>query len=502
MTLAEAGSAPRADKKQKKKNKQKDTKNKDKSQKRAHHELGDHNGSATEPIVAKKAKQATPTVSVVSQDDPVAYYKEHAISVDSTKAYLPWTQFGHSKFDENVMTACASFERPSPIQAACWPIIQDKRDVIGIAETGSGKTLAFAMPGLQHILTRGAPRRSCKPTMLVLSPTRELALQIEEQCTQAGKPCGVETVCVYGGSNKAAQQQILTRQKPQIIVATPGRLQDLIESEALDISDVSFLVLDEADRMLDIGFEQAIRSIISAIQHPTRQTVMFSATWPESIRKLANDFLRDPVRVTIGSDDLTVNQNVKQVVEVLEPDDKYFRLMKLLQDYHRSRTNRIIIFVLYKKEAENLERRLLGKKFKVAAIHGNKNQTQRIAALDSFKQGTAPLLVATDVAARGLDIPMVEYVINYTFPLTIDDYIHRIGRTGRAGNKGLSHTFFTEHDKAHSGELYNILKTANAEVPQKLLNFGTAVKKKEHKVYGAFFKDIDPNVKGTKIVFD
>ncbi|KAJ1673605.1 hypothetical protein EV182_004909, partial [Spiromyces aspiralis] len=367
-------------------------------------------------------------------------------------------------------------------------------------------TFAFGLPALAHILGLPEKQRKTKPgrpLVLILAPTRELAMQTHEQCRDSGRHVGVKSVCLYGGVSKNDQKSQLKKDQPAILIATPGRLIDLIEDRTVDLSRVSYLVLDEADRMLDQGFEDAIRKIIGATKPAeTRQTVMFSATWPESVRKLANDFLKDPAKVTIGSDELTVNQRVKQIVEVLEPTQKESRLLQLLEKYHHTRKNKVLVFVLYKKEAGRIEGFLRKKGWKCEAIHGDKPQDQRTKALELFKTGKVPLLIATDVAARGLDIPNVEYVINFTFPLTIDEYIHRIGRTGRAGKKGTSHTLFTSYDKSHSGELVNVLRSAGVPVPEALLKFGTAVKKKEHKAYGAFFKDIDPNVKGTKIIFD
>ena len=200
--------------------------------------------------------------------------------------------------------------------------------------------------------------------------------------------------------------------------------------------------------------------------------------------------------------DLSANNRIEQRVEVVDPFSKESKLLNLLKEYHKSRKNRILIFALYKKEAARLEGFLKRNGYHVAAIHGDLNQQQRSSAIEGFKNGSCPLLIATDVAARGIDIPNVEYVINVTFPLTIEDYCHRIGRTGRAGKSGISHTFFTVHDKTHSGSLINILKQANQKVPDELMKFGTTVKKKLDPNYGAFTKDIDPNLKPTKITFD
>jgi ATP-dependent RNA helicase DBP3 len=264
---------------------------------------------------------------------------------------------------------------------------------------------------------------------------------------------------------------------------------------------VTYLVLDEADRMLDLGFEPHIRTICSGVR-ADRQTLMFSATWPSAVQKLAAAYMVNPVRVTIGSQDLSASHSVAQTVEVIEPHARDNRLLELLNQHHKSRSNRIIIFVLYKKEAPRVEALLQRRGLTCGAIHGDISQVQRTSAVEKFKAGTVPLLVATDVAARGLDIPDVEVVINYSFPLTTEDYVHRIGRTGRAGKTGIAHTFFcAASDKPRAGELINVLREAGQKVPEELMKFGTTVKKKESKLYGSHFKDVDFTAKATKTTF-
>ncbi|KAJ2853380.1 RNA-dependent ATPase [Coemansia erecta] len=502
------------DKKAKYDNKQKKDKKEKHSKKRGNSDASDGDnapsGEVAKKIKTSNKKPEAPTAQATSAAVTPAlaqsFYEKHNICVTGDDTFLPFLEFSQTPFSSNILKACRKFAAPTPIQSACWPVITANRDVIGIAETGSGKTFAFALPAVHYLSNKYGDRaKKChKPLVLVVSPTRELALQTHEQFLEAGKQLGITSVCLFGGAPKGLQLKELKTTKPAIIVATPGRLLDIVEhDQAMDISEVSFLVLDEADRMLDQGFEKDITSIIGMLsQGNDRQTVMFSATWPKSVRNLADTFLRNPVKVSIGSDEIAINERVNQVVEVVNGWDKNRKLLDLLKTYHRSRKNRVLVFALYKKEASRIEALLKQKGYNCTSIHGDKAQNQRLEAIDAFRDGSIPLLVATDVAARGLDVPDVEYVINYTFPLTIDDYTHRCGRTARAGKKGIAHTFFSEDDKKHSGELVNVLRSANMNVPEALLKFGTTVKKKEHSSYGAFFKDVDTSAKPVKIIFD
>jgi ATP-dependent RNA helicase DBP3 len=322
----------------------------------------------------------------------------------------------------------------------------------------------------------------------------------------------VHSAVVYGGTNKDSQRQTLAN--ANIIVATPGRLKDFMSDGTISLSKVRFLVLDEADRMLDKGFEDDIKQIVSSMPKAgKRQTAMFTATWPASVRKLAATFMKDPVRISIGQQpegrdepdgELRANPRIKQIVEVIDPFAKQERLIQLLKQHTAGskKNDRILIFALYKKEASRVEETLSRRGFNVAGIHGDLSQSARESALAAFKFGKVNMLVATDVAARGLDIPEVKVVINNTFPLTAEDYVHRIGRTGRAGKDGLAITLFTEHDKALAGGLVNVLKGAGQSVPEELLKFGTTVKKRQHDAYGAFFKEDRGDKKATKVKFD
>jgi ATP-dependent RNA helicase DBP3 len=460
--------------------------------------------------------------------------KKETENLNTNEAYLPYSTFDSPgckrEIDAALLKHCTvekGFLKPSPIQAQCWPVLLHagsdgkSRDIVGIAETGSGKTLAFGIPALDALAKENggkAGKQGRAPRMLVLAPTRELAMQSQVVLEDFGSVVNLKSVVIYGGVPKYEQKNVL-RKGVDCIVATPGRLKDLINEGCCNLKKVSQLVLDEADRMLDMGFEEDVRFIIGNCMEKGkgRQTAMFSATWPAAIQKIAFEYMTRPVRVYVGfesivgsngenavDDSLSANKRVSQTVDVVDEMAKDSRLRKLLQKYHSKRDNRILIFALYKKEAARIERSLQRDGWSCNSIHGDKTQEARTKALASFKSGECPILIGTDVASRGLDIPNVEVVLNYTFPLTIEDYVHRIGRTGRAGKTGISHTFFTSNDKSHAGELQQVMKQAGQKVPEDLMKFGSTIKKKEHKMYGNFGPTSSslPMKKATKITFD
>ncbi|KAI1655452.1 DEAD-domain-containing protein [Daldinia decipiens] len=495
---------------------------KDRKKKRKTEELeangvnGNSNGSAdstanrvADASIASGTSQTyeqSAALSAVSESDIAAFLSTHEITVTdplSDKPFRPIIEFSHLPSSALIAkTPFASFKAPTPIQAASWPFGLSGRDIVGVAETGSGKTIAFGLPLISAVLGMPKSKGSGNIRAVVVSPTRELAMQTNEQLAKLGDLVGLKTVCIYGGASKDDQRVLL--RKADVVVATPGRLKDFLEEGSAKLGEAKFVVLDEADRMLDKGFEDDIKRIIGCTpRKEDRQTLMFTATWPQSVKALASTFMVSPVKIQIGgnaSGDLQANIRIEQRVEVIDPRGKETRLLQLLKA--QPKNERVLVFCLYKKEATRVEGFLLQRGIKVVGIHGDLKQEQRTRSLEAFKTGQTPVLVATDVAARGLDIPEVKLVINVTFPLTIEDYVHRIGRTGRAGKTGLAITLFTEHDKAHSGELINILKAAGQQVPEDLLKFGTTVKKKTHGTYGAFYKDVDMTKKGTKITFD
>lgn len=415
------------------KNGQAPTRTEKSDKKKRKHREEKRNGDAAASSVLSEPSQTTngglenmsyhesKSLSDVSKAEVDAFLSQNFISIEDPKSsnLKPILGFQHLPRDCNHSAMFKSFKSPTPIQAATWPFLLSKRDVIGIAETGSGKTLAFGVPCARHVSSRIAESKESKPVIraVMVSPTRELALQIHEQMTQLLANTKLRAVCIYGGMPKQEQRSAMALS--HIIIATPGRLNDFIQEGSADLSNVSYLVLDEADRMLDKGFEQDIRKIVGEIPVGQAQTAMFTATWPPSIRELAEQFMKDPVKINIGdnpSGELRANLRVTQKVEVLDPREKEQRLLQLLKQYQsgKNKQDRILIFCLYKKEAARIESFIRSRGFAVAGIHGDMNQSARTQSLDGFRDGSVPLLVATDVAARGLDIPAVKLVINVT----------------------------------------------------------------------------------------
>ena len=401
------------------------------------HVPGQGNSTSITPSTTQPKYSEDPSLTALPRSEIDSFLSDHFITIadPSTPTTLrPITSFSHlPKLTDT--SPFAFFKSPTPVQSAAWPFLLSGRDVIGVAETGSGKTLAFGIPCIRALTSLPQPKKPQGPVAraVMVSPTRELAVQIHAQIATLATPAGLESVCVYGGVPKPPQ--IAALRTAHIIIATPGRLNDLIAEGSANLSSVMYLVLDEADRMLDKGFEEEIRKIISCCPSTGkgRQTAMFTATWPPSVRDLAATFMRDPVHISIGDNhggELRANTRIEQRVEVVDPRGKEQRLLQIIKQHQsgKNRDDRILVFCLYKKEATRVEGFLHSKGLRVAAIHGDMSQENRSRSLESFKSGACPLLVATDVAARGLDISAVKLVVNCTFPLTVEDYVHRIGR--------------------------------------------------------------------------
>lgn len=421
-----------AEEPEKKKSKTKKSKSKSSESKESSTE-----GQHAAPAKQDSAYTQSDALNAIPQAEIEKFLEENSIKITDSGAesssLRPILSFSHLPSCENgLYDPLRSFASPTPIQSVTWPLLFAGRDVIGIAETGSGKTLAFGLPCLKKISDSGSSkkRKSAQPTALMISPTRELATQIRDQITKYAEPANAKVSCIFGGVKKEEQREML--KTADIVVATPGRLKDLMNDGSVDLGKVEYLVLDEADRMLDKGFEQDIKDILQSTPASSRQTVMFTATWPQAVRELASTFTSSPVTVTVGGDpsaDPRANTRIKQVVEVVKPQEKEARLVQLLNQSQRvPDPAKVLVFCLYKKEATRIENFLRGKRFRVAGIHGDLGQQERFKSLEAFKSGDVAVLVATDVAARGLDIPSVKTVLNFTFPLTVEDYVHRIGR--------------------------------------------------------------------------
>src|SRR5438477_11332423 len=328
------------------------------------------------------------------------------------------------------------FTRPTPIQAEAIPVALAGRDLIGCASTGTGKTAAFVLP----ILERLAAKTRGKCRALVIAPTRELALQIDEQVLALGYHVGLSAVSVVGGVDMRPQERAL-RAGAEIVVATPGRLLDHMRFGYVDLSQVEVLVLDEADRMLDMGFLPDIRRILNVLP-AERQTMMFSATMPPEIRKLADDILRDPVVVMVGA-----QKPVSGIVQSVYPVAQARKGPLLTTLLRREAMRSVLVFVKRKSDADQLARAIARSGVRATSIHSDRSQEDRIAALEAFRRGEYPVLVATDVAARGIDVEGISHVVNFDVPFSPDDYIHRGGRTARAGAVGEVITFVSPADE-------------------------------------------------------
>jgi len=327
------------------------------------------------------------------------------------------------------------YEEPTPIQSLAIPDILAGRDVLGLAQTGTGKTAAFSLPILQQIHTAPQAKGKKKVHTLVLTPTRELANQVYKSFAEYGTRTQVQQVVLYGGVGYGPQIDKLKR-GVDVVVATPGRLMDMMKQRHIDLSAVQTFVLDEADRMLDMGFIDDIRLVVRALPKQ-RQTLLFSATMPMKIRHLANSIMEDPVEVSVTPSATTVDA-IEQQVYFVERGDKPGLLMHLLED---EATSRVLVFVNTRHSAESLVKRLSRQKITADDIHGNKSQKVRERTLKKFLKGAVRVLVATDVAARGLDFEDITHVVNYDVPEDVENYVHRIGRTGRAGASGIALSF-------------------------------------------------------------
>ena len=402
----------------------------------------------------------------------------------------PKKSFNEISFDEHIKVNLEklNYDLMTPIQQIIIPFILNKKDCLGCAQTGSGKTIAFLIPLINLMLKEGPPKEdniylktnsnynlSCSyPIMLILVPTRELAEQIFKEARKVCFKTGIIVSRCYGGVKLDNQIRDL-KQGCDIIIGTPGRIIELIEKRFLYLKLIKYLVIDESDRMLDMGFEHQINDIIFNSQMPdknNRINYMFSATIPKNVIEISKKFMREECYLisnknNIDNNEYNLNENVIQKIYYVEDNDKIIKLHEIFQQIKGN----AIIFLETKKSVDNLENFLSRRNYNVLAIHGDKPQNQRQEAIKLFSNGEVPILIATDVASRGLDFPNVSYVFNFDMPKNIEDYIHRIGRTGRVGNKGMAISFYNDKNKVIAEDLVKEMKKAKQEIPDFLIKY-------------------------------
>jgi ATP-dependent RNA helicase DDX46/PRP5 len=408
-----------------------------------------------------------------------------------------WAQTGVSFKVLSVLKGMG-FEKPTSIQAQVLPAIMSGRDVIGISKTGSGKTLAFLLPLFRHAMDQRPLEPAEGPIAIIMTPTRELAIQITKDCRKFAKHMRLRTVCVYGGTGISEQIAELKR-GAEIIVCTPGRMIDMLAANNGRVTNLrrcTYCVLDEADRMFDMGFEPQVMHVINSIR-PDRQLVMFSATFPRSMEALARRILTKPLEVTVGGKSV-VCDDVTQNVTVLSEEDKFLKLLELLGKFQEKGS--VIAFVHKHEVADALLREVMRAGYPALALHGGMDQYDRDSVLSDYKKGLSNLLIATSVAARGLDVKNLVLVVNFDCPNHYEDYVHRCGRTGRAGNKGWAYTFITEDEAKYAGDIIKALEMSKSDVPQKLTNLWERYKLEQERSGKLLFKN--SGFAGTGFKFD
>ncbi len=400
----------------------------------------------------------------------------HQIKVFGKNVPKPVKTFAEAGFTGDIQSIIdkAGFVHPTAIQAQGFPAALSGRNVVGVAATGSGKTLSFLLPAALHIRAQAASTAGDGPVALVVTPTRELALQIQaesEKFVETG--FGISSVCVYGGQGNRRNQASRLESGVDIVIATPGRLIDFLEKRTTNLRRVTYLVLDEADRMLDMGFMPQIRKIVGQIR-PDRQVLMWSATWPREVEALARDFIQDFVKITVGNEDLKACHDIQQdfVFDLRGMRAKMQALMTImgqLRSQH-GRLPSVLVFASTKRGVDEVCCDLSREGIPVAGLHGTKSQTERDSAIRAFKSGDAQVLVATDIAQRGLDIKNLDYVINFDMPNNGEDYVHRIGRTGRAGRKGTAITFVSDDKPGTLGQIMKVVREAGQTPPEAMVS--------------------------------
>lgn len=442
----------------------------------------DHSKVDYEPF--RKAFYHPPAeVEEMSEEDAERLRMEmDAIKVRGKDCPKPLTKWSHCGLPGACLDVIKrlDYKSPTSIQAQAIPAIMSGRDIIGVAKTGSGKTMAFLLPMFRHIKDQRAVQPNEGPIGLIMTPTRELAVQIFRESKPFLKAIGLRAVCVYGGAPISEQIGEMKR-TCEIVVATPGRMIDILMANSgrvTNLKRVTYLVLDEADRMFDMGFEPQVMKIVNNIR-PDRQTVLFSATFPRQMESLARKVLRNkPLEITVGGRSV-VAPEIEQIVEVREESTKFNRLLEILgKTYMNDEGHRTLIFVERQESADDLLKELMRKGYLVMSLHGGKDQVDRDSTIADFKAGIVPIVTATSVAARGLDVKQLTLVINYDVPNHMEDYVHRAGRTGRAGNKGTCITFITPSQDKYARDIIAALKASKVTVPEPLASLAEDFKSK------------------------
>jgi len=363
------------------------------------------------------------------------------------------------------------FHQPTIVQAYAWAVLQSGKDLVGVAKTGSGKTLAFLLPGFVKLrkLKKAQEVDTKKgPALLCMTPTRELCHQIYSDAEKFGGPVQITAACCYGGANRKDQEWAI-QTGPDCLIATPGRLNDFVQKKQVRLDQVRFAIIDEADRMLDMGFEPQIKQVLDEVPWHDRQTCMFTATWPQECKKLAETYIKDPVQIQIGSGEITTNKNIVQHVKMVDRDsDKLEALKEILRGLPEGAG--CLVFCNSKKKCGTLSWDLEGDTelgMPATELHGDLDQNQRDKALWKFKSGEARVCVATDLASRGLDVRNIGVVVNYDAPKSAEDYVHRIGRTGRAEDSGEAYTLLLKWgNEAEAKYIAQIMRKASQDVPE------------------------------------
>jgi len=464
-----------------------------------HTDGDDDAAAASETKTKKKVKKEEATTTTQTTEK-----KEVSALTTEPSSTIIWTSFTDTPFAAPVQSALSTegFIQPSEIQSRAWPVALSGKDLIAVAKTGSGKTLGFLLPVFHRISIKDLPggimpvnshnNNTPSPLGLIISPTRELAIQIHGEAVKFGSAIHISSEVIYGGTSVQEQTKRLRSSLPQVLIATPGRLCDMMERNVLRLASCNFLVLDEADRMLDMGFEPQLKQVVNAMPDKSRrQTLFFTATWPNNVRKVAKTFLRqeDTVEIFIGEEgandgELAANKAVTQTFIAAQDDEKDKRLYDLLLTLDEGSS--VVIFANTKRRVDFIANTFWQEGFSTCAVHGDKAQHERDSSLKSFVNKQCSILVATDVAARGLDIKGVTHVINFDMARDVESYVHRIGRTGRAGELGEAITFWNkDYDIECSPALVKIASNAGQVVPDFLKKYEKTKSSKQWKVAAA-----------------